>query len=410
MFYTGYVSLFVREQFNMKKILIALLKGGLFLLICVLDGCLSYVVLMGSSLLLDSEGPSLITYFVIGLCYIITLGRRGVFSSHGPLSFAMLPCFIPGPLFCISQFASLRSNSMILMVALIWIMLSRWPLLFRPSQNSPSLWYCLKKMVLLVALQRAYGMALESSYPALLEPLVWGFATPRYLKPDYVYPHQSEIQLFYENLEEAPKIEARLPEIIEILKDSPFYKTSEELVLVQKKKCAHQPSRAQNARCNGTYLPLKEFSYFFTGADLRENDNVYYSRNDRYRAVMLHELTHQLVGRYYGKYFSLLFYSTIWKQEGYAEYMSAKGCYGTKAELAAILREKALPDTTLEDPFSKKQATMDPVIANNYMAAFLQTRYALDEKKISPLEFFERSYQLASAQEIKDWLMKEDKP
>lgn len=87
--------------------------------------------------------------------------------------------------------------------------------------------------------------------------------------------------------------------------------------------------------------------------------------------------------------------------------MAATGCYSTKDELLAIVTQTSLSDRILQDPFSKTKSAEQYTI-DDYKAALIQTRYALDAKKIVPLEFMKSSYKLESAQEIKEWLMSEE--
>jgi len=376
-------------------------KSCIFVFSCLCDAMFSFVVLEGGAVLIHHEVPVAIMYGLTGIAYVATLGRRALISGHRVFSLAMLPVFIPLPMWFLSHMPCVRINVTPIVVSFLWIIGSRWPLYFPSSQRKSSSWSILQKGLVFVALQSAYGVTLQRFYPAFHETLMWP-GSMYHLRPDYRYPTKSGLQFFYKNRNEADKIEARLPEVVAILKDSPFYQTLEELVLVQKKhRIPNAPPRSVYARQQGVFSTAKARSYFFTGAEGMPIDPVYYARNDLYRSLVLHELTHQLVARYYGKWSNILFYSTRWKQEGYAEYMIATQSYSTKAELAAILRERELSDFLLEHPFATESKRHD---VTHYMAAFLQTRYALDEKNISPFEFFERSYTLAPASVIREWL------
>jgi len=256
-------------------------------------------------------------------------------------------------------------------------------------------------------LQGIYGTGLQLAYPSLLKPLEWQVTGPA-MQPTHQYPSTTTIQFFYDDRKEADKIEAYLPKVVELLKSSPFYRNSEELVLVQKPKIlqAGLTEEQLSYTRGGFYLP-KQYSYYFTSTnDVFSPDEIYYSHNNPYHSVVLHELTHQMVSRYYGKWLTGISLET-WKNEGYAEYMVATGCYSTKAELLAIITERSLSDRMLQDPFSRTKSWAQYRI-DDYMAALVQTRYALDAKKVFPLEFMKSSYKLASAQEIKDWLVTED--
>jgi hypothetical protein len=256
-------------------------------------------------------------------------------------------------------------------------------------------------------LQSIYSITIGLFYQSLIEPLEWQLSSED-LKPKNRYLSQTGIQFFYDNQIEADKIEIYLPEVIQTLKNSQFYLSSESIVLVQKDHCNHL-DKMQEAivSTRGFYYPPKQYSYYITsGNQDYPLDKIYYAHNNPYRSAVLHELTHQLVSRYYGKWRTKIFIET-WKNEGYAEYMVAIGSYFKKEELWAILIENNLSDAIIENPF-KGQKFFPSGNFEDYAAAFLQTRYALDVKKIPLLDFFKHSYKPASAKEIKDWLMKRD--
>ena len=395
---------------NAKKNLTYILKIGRFIGACFWDACLLFVFGVASGILCYFAGPSITTYVLMGLLYIVTLGRRGLFSGHGVFSLAMLPCLIPSFLFCIVRLPGFESNTWSLIFAVIWIALSRLPLCVASSQHQTSRRNVIKKILFFIALQGIYGVGFQIACPSLFEPLEsMVIEVPIYpMTPKHRYPSATAIQFFYDDLQEAEKIEAHLPEVLEALKSSPFYQNAEDLVLVQKPRY-QKFADDQKTYGGGCFHPLEQYSYYFSevnNAPIFLND-IYYSHKNPYRAIVLHELAHQMVSRYYGKWWTVL--SVVsWKNEGYAEYMAATGCYRTKAELLAIITESSLSDRKLEGPFSGAQSS-DGYGRSDYIAAFLQTRYALDEKKISPLEFFKSSYQLASAQEIRNWLRQEDR-
>jgi len=193
-----------------------------------------------------------------------------------------------------------------------------------------------------------------------------------------------------------------------VLQSSPFYRSAEELVLVQKNivQSIIGMTAEQSLYMRGGHYALKQYSYYFSNVnDNCSIDPTYYAHNNSYRSVVLHELTHQLISRYYGKISNS--FIEMWKNEGYAEYMAAIGYYSTQADLLAILIENPISDQMLETPFMRIMEEGDKNV-HDYMAAFLQTRYALDVKHISPIDFFKTSYKPASAQAIKEWLMKND--
>ncbi|MBM4222264.1 MAG: hypothetical protein FJ161_00450 [Gammaproteobacteria bacterium] len=227
------------------------------------------------------------------------------------------------------------------------------------------------------------------------------------LKPNLTYESKTNIQFFYDNKEEADRIETYLPEILATLKKSPFYTNDESLVLIEKFQMPNFEFINKNFdNTGGFFLPIKQYSYYLVEPNRSFTPELtYYSHNNRYRAVIIHELTHQLISRFYGKWFSLFFIPT-WKNEGYAEYLTAQGYYSTKSELRAILYENNISDQTLEDPFSKKRKNKYDL--DDYMSAFLQTRYALDVQKISEPDFMKDAYQPASARTIREWLANEE--
>jgi len=384
-----------------KKILASLLRVGSY----CWDGILFLIFCIVSGTLLDIQGPSLLTYLVIGMIYIVSLGRRAIFSSQGIFSLAIIPCAIPALFFCVLILPSLRSDCMTSIAALIWVLFSRWPLFVPCSRESIAYGHVIKKIFLFITLQGVYGVGLKYFHPLLLEPLEWA-VTPISLKPDHIYPTKSKIHFFYEDKEEADKIEVHLSEVMQKLESSPLYDPTSPLILVQKNKCIGLPlSATELSDLQGCFYPIKGFSYIFREFfQVNHNEKIYYAHNNPYRAVVLHELSHQMVSHYYGKWCTVLLIEK-WKNEGYAEYMVATGYYSKKAALLAIVEEGSLSNEILAEPFSIKKSS-DQYEIEDYMAAFLQTRYALDVKHISPIDFFKNDYKIASAQEIKEWLMK----
>jgi len=406
MLFTSYRYAWDRTKYT--QIFTYILKTGPVARACFWDGCMSFVFAILSIVLLDFEGPSFAPYSLMGLFYILTLGRRGLWSGHRFFSVAMIPCFIPSFLFCVLLLPPfISSDALAILGCGLWIALSRWPLWLKPFHGEVSKRNLICKTVMFVALQGLYGSGLQFYGPSLLEPLEWQ-ATGLALKPKHRYLSETAIHFFYDDKDEADKIEAQLPKIVEILKHSPFYKNAEDLILVQKHSFQLTGlSLAQQAYVGGCHYIPKQYSYYFTSFNEMDTpDPIYYSHNNAYRAVVLHELTHQMVNRYYGKWWTGLSVET-WKDEGYAEYMAGTECYGTKAELLAIIKEHALSDHKLQNPFSDIKSWKYYSVSD-YMAAFLQVRYALDFKKISPLKLFKKTCTLASAQEIKEWLMQDD--
>jgi hypothetical protein len=94
----------------------------------------------------------------------------------------------------------------------------------------------------------------------------------------------------------------------------------------------------------GVYYRFKQYSYYFSEhGGMFSSNTVYDSHANPYRSMPLHELTHQMLERYYGKWYSMYFLET-WKNEGYAEYLVGMDHYSTKAELRAILTEHNIKD------------------------------------------------------------------
>lgn len=270
---------------------------------------------LASIVMLHVEGPSFLVSCLMGLFYILTVGRRGLFSGYGVLSLAMIHCLIPSPLLCIATVPNLISSQASYMIEpVLWIALSRWPLFLKPAQHTASRWHIFKSISILVFIQGLYGSAFQFYYPNLLAPLEWRMIGPS-LEPQYRYPSDSTIQFFYEDRQEADKIEAHLPEVIEVLKGSFFYRKAEDLVLVQKSKIAQDGlTEAQMSYTRGTFYLPKQYSYYFTSSNAAfASDEIYYSHNNPYRSVVLHELSHQMLSRYYGKWFSSIAIET-WKR------------------------------------------------------------------------------------------------
>lgn len=391
---------------NYKESLTYLLQKTLTVGSYIWEICLFFVFCIISGALIDIEGFSLITHVLIGLLYLMIIGRRSLFSSHGIFSLTMLPCAIPGYVFCIFQLPELISSDAVSFIDItLWIAIARWPLFLKRSSHKASLWNILKKLIFFWTLQSIYGLTLQFYNPSIFEPLEWRLTGVSF-KPNDRYPSATGIQFFYEDYEEAEKIEEHLPQVIETLKNSPFYRNSEELVFVQKNKLPQGGLiKDLNIYPRGGCNALKQYSYYFSEPNKSfPLDLVYYSHNDHYRSIPIHELTHQLVSRYYGKWLTVFSVET-WKNEGYAEYMANTGCYLTKDELWAMIDSYPISDEILASPFSKFLAQHDQ---EDYMAAFLQVRYALDVKKLSPIEFMKRSYKLASVQEIKEWLKRDN--
>ena len=393
------------------KVVTYTMKVARLLLSCCVEGLIFLFFIIASVALLDVHGSCLTTVLLIAILYTLTLGRRVVFSSNRFFSFNNIAGVIPFFLFLSCMRPDLRSDTLSLIAVLIWIVLSRWPLLSTEDLASEKISYhnVIKKLIFCSILQCFYGLIIEVYYPSLLKSLEWELSSEG-LKPHHKYSSQTGIQFFYDDRDQADKIERYLPEVINTLKGSIFYKDSQDLVLVQKERCQHYGSTQEETDyASGFYYPIKQYSYYFTGANQNYTLNeIYYSHNNPYRSVVIHELTHQLVSRYYGKWLTMFFLDT-WKSEGYSEYMAATGCYSKKSELLAIVTQYSLSDTSIENPFSRKKSFSEDWF-EDYLSAFLQTRYALDEKKIPPLEFFKKSYKAVSAQEIKDWLMQEDEP
>lgn len=325
----------------------------------------------------------------------------------------MLPGFFPGMCFCIFTFPRLLASDALLVIeCILLVFLSRWPLRFASSKDALSYQDILKKTIFFLALQSSYGLGLHILAPNYFDPLIWtGY--PAAFKYDLQKMHRSStgIQLFYDDRETAERIELALPTVIATLKASPLFQGAENLIIVQKPSNALSDLMIENKIPSilGAQISTNQNTYYFTGRTPVPScyHPTYYAHNDPDRAVITHELTHQMVAHYYGKWAGML-YIELWKNEGYAEYMVAKGYYSKNSELLAILEASDVSDDLLQNPFNTINKKTDMVTFNDYIGALMQTRYALDVKKIPVLEFFKRSYKPVSAQEIKDWLMKDD--
>ncbi|MBM4223021.1 MAG: hypothetical protein FJ161_04410 [Gammaproteobacteria bacterium] len=259
------------------------------------------------------------------------------------------------------------------------------------------------------ALQTGYAITLYQCTLSYSEPLTW-LAVPKGLKYDVEkkYPTTSGIQFFYDDLETAKRIDKSLSEVISVLQTSPLYKGPDSLVLIQAPSDALEDSK-NLANIWGLHNPGNQKSYYFTD---QKNENryltaeFYNSHEHPDRAIIIHELTHQMVSKYYGKWNAILFIK-LWKNEGYAEYMAATGYYSDKYHLLKILDANDVSDETLENPFPSRSKKEEDISFTDYIAALIQTRYALDEKKCSVFDFFKNEYKPASAQEIQEWLRSE---
>jgi len=392
-----------------KKLFIGVNRIGRFVISCCWDLLVWTVFIVASIIIIILEGPSLLGYIVTGSIYILAVGWRSIRSGHPIRSYGMLACYLPAPFFVIAMLLTLMpersgevSDAFFLVELVALVALSRIPLLIQSYSHNITLCSTMKKIGFFIVLQGFYGMSFQVLAPSLFEPFEWPLGLSD-LKPTHPYPSATPIQFFYEDREDADKIEVELSEVLEILKSSPFYQNAESLVLIQKPHMVNLEFVDRDfENTGGSFSPTKQYSYYFTEPNQKfEPDMIYYANNNRHRAVVIHELAHQLVSRFYGKWISLAFIP-LWKNEGYAEYCVGIGSYAQKSELRAILYEHALSDKMVEDPFSQdKNITYD---VDDYMAAFLQTRYALDVKKISPLAFMKRSYHAVSAKEIREWL------
>jgi len=375
------------------------------LISCFWDLCVWAIFMVSNIFIVIGDGDSLLAYILMGATYILAVGWRGMRSSHPIRSYGMLPCYLPAPLFVMAMwltFTTEVSDFFVLVELVALVALARAPLFIKVSAQDRKRWSVVKKIVFFIGLQGLYGVSFQFCTPLLFEPFRWPLGLSE-IKPTHQYPSATPIQFFYEEREDADKIEAQLPDVLNVLQSSPFYQNAESLVLIQKPHMVNlEFIDTDFDHLGGMFFHARQYSYYFTAPNQGiEPDMIYYAYNNRHHSVVIHELAHQLVSRFYGKWIGLVSIPT-WKQEGYAEYLASTGCYGKKSELRAILYEYALSDKTVQYPFSQdKKINYE---AEDYMGAFLQTRYALDVKKISPLAFMKRSYHAVSAQEIRDWL------
>ncbi|MBM4223022.1 MAG: hypothetical protein FJ161_04415 [Gammaproteobacteria bacterium] len=359
------------------------------------------------------QGNNVFTYTAVGLLYLLIVGRRALWSGHDIFSKATISCFVPGLLFCIIWTPALVSYDLVLLCELmILVGLARWPLFFQHNKISFSWKIFAKKILFFFALQTGYAVSLYLIAPDYFESLPYpGQLSVLKCDLEKKYPTISGIQFFYDDLETAKRIDKSLPEVISVLQTSPLYKGPENLVLIQAPSDALQDLiKSQNlVNIWGLHNPGNQKSYYFTD---QKNENGYstaefynsYEHPDR--GVIIHELTHQMVSKYYGKWNAILFIK-LWKDEGYAEYMAATGYYSDKNHLLKILNANDVSDETLENPFPSQSKKEEESSFTDYIAALIQTRYALDEKKCSVFDFFKNEYKPASAQEIREWLQSE---
>jgi len=360
------------------------------------------------------QGNNVFTYTAVGLLYLLIVGRRALWSGHDIFSKATISCFVPGLLFCIIWTPALVSYDLVLLCELmILVGLARWPLFFQHNKISFSWKIFAKKILFFFALQTGYAVSLYLIAPDYFESLLYpGQLSVFKYDLEKKYPTTSGIQFFYDDLEVAKRLDKSLPEAISILETSPLYKGPENLILIQ--SSYPNPKEIMKNQKSGTLLGmcnlLNQSSYYFT--DQIDIDNslpaIFYDSYKRLDyAVITHELTHQMVSKYYGKWSSLLLSIDTWKHEGYAEYMAATGYYSDKNHLLKILNANDVSDETLENPFSSRSEKEEESSFTDYIAALIQTRYALNEKKCSVFDFFKNEYKPASAQEIREWLRSE---
>ncbi|MBM4222337.1 MAG: DUF1456 family protein [Gammaproteobacteria bacterium] len=104
----------------------------------------------------------------------------------------------------------------------------------------------------------------------------------------------------------------------------------------------------------------------------------------------------------YGTISALLRTIPLWKDEGYAEYVAHQGEFPSKAELLKLIETDHNVAQRLMCPFSALEKYQ--YMYQDYQAALIQVRYALDFKKTDLNDFFKNSYILATSEEIIEWL------
>jgi len=370
---------------------------GIMILSCLWDLALWGLFLIGVLSLIDFSGLSFGTYCGVGLLYSFTAGHRWVTLCPKVFSYAVLPMLIPCYFIFWKSGYELFWGMDDLIILPLCLSISRLPLYWQ-SSTSQTFFKRQQNRIFLILLQGIYGVLIHACNPLFLEQFEWTI-TPSF-KPGERYESTAhDLQLYYDDPTEAERIDILLPGVIETLKTSPFFSNSASLILCQKNNFdnPHQQNDDHDNHILGHYHPWKRHSYVYF-ADEKNLDL------NGYRVIMKHELTHQMVHRFYGVFSGLFGLIPLWKDEGYAEYIAYQEELITKEELLKIIETDPIVTERLYDPFSPNRSKSQ-YGAEDYQAAYIQTRYALDYKKIDPKDFFRNSYSLAPVKEIQEWLI-----
>ncbi|MBM4222759.1 MAG: hypothetical protein FJ161_03030 [Gammaproteobacteria bacterium] len=345
----------------------------------------------------DIMGVTLFAHASLGFFYTFTLGRRWVNSQHKIFSYATLPMFIPCYFIFFNTTHEIFWGFNDLIISLVVLLISRTPLYFKQSTEMSFL-AKQKNRVFLISIQMLYGFLIQICIPNFLEPLEW-VLTPEW-KPGLQYESVSpQIELYCENIISSQKINTIIPDVIEKLQTSPFFHHNIHFKLCQKKKFIHpfQEIKEYHEYVGGHYEPRKNYTYVYGNFDDSVDLNLY-------KTVIVHEFTHQMVHEYYGRWKGIIMrFIPIWKDEGYAEYVANQNQFLSKKELLDLIQTNEDVASRLSDPFTISMQEND-IRYEDYQAALIQVRYALDYKKANVKDFFSNSYLLATKEEIIEWL------
>lgn len=374
-------------------------------------------IVKGSILVL---GNRLSTYLLPSLFFALLICRRSVpkasfFAKEHRLFWVPGVCFIIldllSSLDVLKTFYKPYENVFDLIACIIFIIIARAPLYYAKQSGLKVCRLSYKNTFLFFLLQMFYGGLFFYSgfYQIEKRSIFYEIIMPSHLKH---YLHNSGVTFYYEREEIADRIASVLPDVMQTLKTSPLYSEDISFVLIERKNDSFKDdplfSNTKTENAQGFHDPITGTCTYPASSEISLDEDKYFDINPDYR-VVAHELTHHMVRVYCDKVYGFPTYNLflpLWKNEGYAEYMATKGYY-TKSDWLDILSENNVSDSLLEKPFDLAHIAFKHYTYKDYMAACIQTRYALDYKGISVFDFMKSSYKPASAGEIKAWLESE---